>query len=179
MDKFKQRLIRSLKAKCKRVNEELFEVESIFNDALPLFLEAVSVFCKKNNAKNPLEEKKEEIKDKPIEISNAKIKSLYREIAKKTHPDKLDSKENQLEIYQSAVEAKKTNKIDKIISIAKDLKIQTNDLKYSDISAIEKSIESTKEKITEIRNSYPFTWFFSNSKTREEIVERFTFNTWT
>ena len=177
MDKFKQKLIRSLKVECKKVNEELSEVESLFEQALPLFCEAVSVFCVKNNIKNPLDKKQEESNDEFEEISNQKIKSLYREIAKKTHPDKVSSKENQIDLYQSAVEAKKTNKIDKIISIAKDLKIKTHDLKYADISAIERSIESTNKKITKIRQSYPFVWLFSDIKKRDKIVERFTLNT--
>ena len=86
------------------------------------------------------------------------------------------SDENKVDLYKDASKAKKNNEVDKLISIAKDLKIDISDLNYSDIRSIEQSISDTEDKINKMRSSYPWIWFFSTVKKREDIISRFVLN---
>lgn len=175
MDNYKNTLIRKLKAECSEVNKELSEVEVLFNQAVPLFCAAVNKYCDINSCKNPLEDLPEDKEDERKNVT-PKLKSVYRKIAVKTHPDKLSSSEESLDLYQDATNAKKNNQVDKIISIAKDLKIDIYDFSYQDIKSIEESIKHTQSKIEKIRVSYPWVWFFSTVKKREDIISRFVLN---
>lgn len=174
MDLYKTKILRRLKFKCSELQEELDYVQCIYNEAVPSFCSEVEVFCKENNIKNPLDSLDDEEKEKKKEEFTDNIKHVYREIAKKTHPDVNESSVNSLDLYRNASKAKKNNDIHEIISIAKDLKIDINNLKYSEISKIERSIENTEAKIKQITNSYPYVWFFSSDKKRPDIIAGFT-----
>ena len=176
MDQYKLKLIRKLKVKCSEVNQELETVESFYNQAVPLFCAEVSSYCEENNIKNPLDDIKDEKQKEEKEELSSDIKSVYRKIAVKTHPDKVGADNESINLYQDATEAKKKSKIDKIISIAKDLRIDIYNFEYSEIKKIERSIKETEAKISEIMNSYPYVWFFSNLSKRQKIIQRFTLN---
>lgn len=169
---YKNRILLKLKRRCSEVNSELKEVECIYETAIPLFCNSVSDFCKKHSLKNPLESIKEKEKENKKEI-NSNFKSLYRKIAIQTHPDKGGQVEDNIDKYQQATDAKKERQIDKLVSIAKDLKIDLSELKYQDISLIEKSLKKTENKILQIRQTLIWHWFFSNKKKRTEIVSKF------
>ena len=174
MDQYKLKLIRKLKVKCSEVNQELETVESFYNQAAPLFCAEVSSYCEENNIKNPLDYIKDEKQKEEKEELSSDIKSVYRKIAIKTHPDKVGADNKSINLYQDATEAKKKSKIDKIISIAKDLKIDIYSFDYEEIKKIERSIENTEVEIKKITNSYPYVWFFSGAKKRAEIITGFT-----
>jgi len=176
LDQYKLKLIRKLKVKCSEVNQELETVESFYNQAVPLFCAEVSSYCEENNIKNPLDDIKDEKQKEEKEELSSDIKSVYRKIAVKTHPDKVGADNESINLYQDATEAKKKSKIDKIISIAKDLRIDIYNFEYSEIKKIERSIKETEVKISEIMNSYPYVWFFSNLSKRQKIIQRFTLN---
>jgi hypothetical protein len=176
LDQYKLKLIRKLKVKCSEVNQELETVESFYNQAAPLFCAEVSSYCKDNKIKNPLDDLKDKEKEEEKQELSPDIKSVYRKIAIKTHPDKAGSNDENINLYQDATEAKKKSKIDKIISIAKDLKIDIYNFEYSEIKKIERSIKETEIKISEIMRSYPYVWLFSNSLKRQQIIQRFTLN---
>lgn len=175
MDRYKQRLIRKLKSQCSEVNSELSEVESLFNQAVPLFCAAVDSYCQSNNFENPLNSLKDDKNDEKQQFSS-NVKSVYRKIAIETHPDKGTQDDKKLELYNNANDAKKNQQVDKIISIAKDLKIDLYDFNFDDIKLIEASISETEDKINKIRSSYPWAWFFSTVKKREDIISRFVLN---
>lgn len=172
MRDYKDRILLKLKRKCSEVNSELKEVECIYETAVPLFCSSVSDFCKKHSLKNPLESIKEDKKEEKKQISS-NFKSLYRKIAIQTHPDKGGQDENNIDKYQQATNAKKDNKIDQLVSIAKDLKISISDLKYKDIRSIEESLKDTENKIFQIRETFVWHWFFSNKKKRTDIIAKF------
>lgn len=175
MDCYKKRLIRKLKVKSSEAQEELSGIESIFNQAVPLFCEAVSCFCSENSTKNPLEELKDSPEDDDDIITDG-IKSVFRKIAVKTHPDKLNQSDSSIHQYHDATIAKKDKDVSKIISIAQDLKIDMNDISYSDIKIIEDSIKKAESKIQKITKSYPWIWFFSGEGKRCKIIQEFVIN---
>ena len=155
MDYYKKRLIRKLKAQSSQAQEELSSIESIFDQAAPLFCGAVCSFCSENSIKNPLEDLNDPPKENDQIISDG-IKSIFRKIAVKTHPDKVSESDYSIHQYHNATAAKKDKDINKIISIAKDLKVDINDISYSDIKIIENSIKKTHLKIEKITQSYPW-----------------------
>jgi hypothetical protein len=176
LDDYKSKLLRKLKAKCSELNNELSEVNSIYEKSVPLFCSEVCDYCAKNSIENPLEKLKKETKEKNNPEVEPEFKSLYRKIAIETHPDKVANNEKKLDTYKEATEAKKQNKIDKLVSIAKDLKINLNKMKFSDIKRIEESIIKTEKTISDIRNSYVWLWVFSSKKERKDIIVKFILN---
>lgn len=173
MSDYKQNLLRKLKVKCAEVNKELSEVNSIYNDSFPLFYQEVLSYCDLKGLINPFSKLKDETKVDVRPSIPDEFKSLYRKIAVKTHPDKTKDKGLVVEKYQEATKAKKNNKIYKLVSIAKDLKINLNEMSYKDIKLIESSIIDTEKKIEQIRSSYIWAWVFSSNKERSNIIVRF------
>lgn len=175
MDDYKGKLLRKLKAKCSEVNQELIEVNDIYEQSVSPFCLEVSSYCKENNLKNPLDKLKEEKKQEDKKVLSPEFKSLYRQIAIQTHPDKGED-DVKIEKYQQATEAKKESKIDKLVSIAKDLKINLNEMSFSDIKTIENSIIDTEKMISQVRNSYVWAWAMAANNKREDIIFKFVMN---
>ena len=122
MDDYKQKLIRKLKFKCKSLGVELKTTQSIYNDAVPGFCEAVEVFCSSQKCDNPLTQSLKG-KHSPLEGSMeayiaetltesqkkelpAQFRKVFRSIVQETHPDKSPEIDS-VDLYQEAVEAKK------------------------------------------------------------------------
>ncbi len=176
MDYYKQKLIRRLKVRSSELQGELNHAETIFNEAAPLFCLEVSSYCSSNNLSNPLERDQDDKKEENQNLTDG-FKSIFRKIAVQTHPDKFNQEQPDLtEKYQDAASAKKDKDVTKILSIAKELKIDTNDISYDEIKLIEDSISKTELKIHNLTNSYPWVWFFSSSKKRPTIVSEFVLN---
>lgn len=171
---YKDRILIKLKRKCSEVNAELKEVECIYDTALPMFCDSVNVFCRNHSIENPLDSIEKEDKKSKKEISS-NFKSLYRKIAIQTHPDKGGQNQDNINKYQQATNAKKDSQIDKLVSIAKDLKINLSELKYRDINLIEESLKDTENKISQIRDTFVWHWFFSNKNKRTDIIARFVY----
>lgn len=175
MDDYKSKLLRKLKARCSEVNNEFLEVNGIYEQSIPTFCLEVSSYCKKNNLENPLDKLKSDKKEKNEKTMPPEFKSLYRKIAVETHPDK-GADDKKIEKYQQAADAKKESKIDKLVSIAKDLKINLNEMTFADIKIIEQSIIETEKAILRIRSSYVWAWAFSSNKERVDIIFKFVMN---
>lgn len=171
MDHYKKSLVSKLKFKCKEANEELSEVQSIYNIAVSEFCIALNKFCIESKIKNPLDSIDKDKKEKKPPISSG-FKSVFFDIAKSTHPDKCRNEDGR-DTFNKAVEAKKENKLGSLISIAKDLKIDISDLDYSSIREIEESIVKMKDESERIRSSYPWLWFYSESTKKDYILKKF------
>lgn len=97
-------------------------------------------------------EKFEEI----IELKSPKLKRLYREIVKITHPDKSDSKLNN-EIYIKATDYYNNNDKIGIYKIANDLDIDY-DVDYDDNVEIKKRIDDLKDRIVFLESTFTYQW---------------------
>lgn len=162
-----------------KIKKEMVSIiESLFEDAVNNYLD-----------------KEPEIKkvwDNPVEVdytrnvvitesvnfkSDADIKYLYREIVKKTHPDKishlsLEEISFRSDIYIDAVESYNNNDIYDLIYYAYCLKIEI-DPNIIDIKSIN---EQTKKFISEsnfLENSFAWKWYNSLDIEKELIVEKF------
>ena len=106
------------------------------------------------------------------EETAVRLKKIYREIVKLTHPDKVQS-EYLNGLYLEATDAVKINDIYTLYKICVELDIEF-DMGEGEKKAISKSIDKLKKEIEVIENSYIWTWI--NSKTeseKKEIANRF------
>jgi len=132
----------------------------------------------KESEPKPVEFKKEEkaIEDKEIsKYSKLKIKGIFREIVKLTHPDKTDSEELN-EIYVEAKKAKKKNDLLELYFICGKLNIDI-DLDELDIKSLNKIIEKKKESLIQFEKSWIWAWANAKSdEERETLVKKFNKN---
>ena len=126
----------------------------------------------------PVEFKKDEkvIDDKDIsKYSKLKMKNIYREIVKVTHPDKTDSEELN-EIYVEAKKAKERNDLLELYFICGKLKIDIK-LDEIDIKALNKIIENKKKVLEQFEKSWIWAWANANSdEERDALVKKFNKN---
>lgn len=85
-----------------------------------------------------------------------KLKKLYREIVKKTHPDKVKD-EFLNDLYVSATLYYESRDLISIYSICGELKIHY-DLEPSDLLLIKEKIENLRSKISFIQSTYTWKW---------------------
>jgi hypothetical protein len=101
-----------------------------------------------------------------------KVKKLYREIAKKTHPDKTNSEEL-VNLYMRATVAAEDYNLFEIFIICNELNIDI-DLDLEDKDTLITLIEMKKREIKSIEAS--FIWLYYMAKTEEEknkLIELF------
>ena len=112
----------------------------------------------KSNTKNKSEEKVNE--DVSHMIKNEGLKKIYRDIAKKTHPDKiLDSDKNST--YIMATESYNKNDILDLIYYATKLGIEYNHNSL-DVKKMRENIVSMKSKIGMYETSLPYQWYYKD-----------------
>ena len=123
------------------------------------------------NKQNSNDEEEKKIDSNKKEKS-PKVKKIYREIVKKTHPDK-DKTEKYIDLYKEATSAYEKNDIVALIFICSKLDIEI-DLEEDDIGSITLAIREKKKELQNIEMSYLWLWY--NSKTQEQrdkVVELF------
>lgn len=101
-----------------------------------------------------------------------KVKKLYREIAKLTHPDKTNS-EQHVELYTQATEAMEEFDLMTLYNICDILNISYT-LGKEDKDVLKEHIKNKKEKLSGIENS--FIWLFMHEEDevkREQLVKLF------
>ena len=114
-----------------------------------------------------------EIDEEEVNVEkNPKVKSLYRIIAKATHPDKKND-ESLTEIYLEATKAYENNQILPIISICDKLKIPF-EIDQDDFENIKTEIENIKKRTSFLETTYTWKWYTTNDVIkRSEIVLNF------
>jgi hypothetical protein len=88
---------------------------------------------------------------------NPKVKTLYRVIAKTTHPDKVND-DNLKELYLEATKAYENNNLLPIISICDKLKIPY-EVDEEEYDFIKEQIESIKKRTNFLESTYTWQWY--------------------
>lgn len=97
------------------------------------------------------------------------IKKIYREIVKKTHPDKVDNKKLN-DIYIKANTHYEDNDIIQIYSICEELGIEY-DITEVDAEIIKDNIENIKQKINFIESTNTWKWYYTeDDNLKNEII---------
>jgi hypothetical protein len=97
-----------------------------------------------------------------------KLKKIYKEIVKKTHPDKTNS-EIHLDMYIKSKKAYEENNIIDLYSICIDLQI---DFDYDgiDIKSMIEIIDHKKMKLKNLESSYLWLWVHSQDESEKEKI---------
>ena len=182
-DKLKKLQIKKLIQEYEFLTTEDEYRKEVIEDGKGLFMEMVGETRKTLNIpvpepKNPNDEEvKNEIpkEKKPENVSDStksKVKKIYREIVKLTHPDRTNSEEL-VEIYRKATTAADNYNVLELFQICVELKIPI-ELDMEDVDVLNFLINNKRENIKKIEAS--FIWLWLNAKTEEEknkLVEMF------
>ena len=136
------------------------------------FLKRISEKSPKRDPEEPdpkAQEKKDAIKhEDPFEIKNEntkdKIKKIYRNIVKKTHPD-ITTNEDYIEMYMEATIAHDMNNLFELYLIATELDIKVEFDEY-DFEMLAEIIQKKKKEISSLEGS--FVWLYINAPNEEE-----------
>jgi hypothetical protein len=109
--------------------------------------------------------KKEKIDPSTVDPSTRdKVKKLYREIAKITHPDKVNSEEL-VELYMQATTAAEEFDLFTLFEICSKLRIE-HSVDGEDKEILKVKIDKKKDKLKNIESS--FIWLYAHAKTEQE-----------
>jgi hypothetical protein len=177
-------------------NEIVQEADSSFIKSVNILLEQhpllKDIFDKKINGKieSIFQQKDEEIKEKIEEeiinesfdieeeevivrkVIDKKVRKLYREIAKVTHPDIVSSKKLN-ELYLKATQFYNDNDITGTYSVCDELDIDYEP-EDSDNQLISEKIFSLKGRIDFMESTLTWVWFHSTDETeKEQLILRY------
>jgi len=167
------------------IDEEI--KNEIVNEFLPKFTEEINEFT--NNIEGKKEEEKKEVKkdinvkenqpkenkvkkiieddDLPKETKD-RLKKLFREIVKKTHPDKTKS-EDLIDVYIKSKEDYEANDILKLAYYANkvDIKVELSDM---EIQLLNDLIIYKKDELSEIEKSWLWKWYKANTESERDMI---------
>jgi len=119
----------------------------------------------------PKSAKKIEPKINVDEIDNntkVKLKKIYREIVKLTHPDKVDSEELK-ELYLQAKDAYESYDLFELYFIGKTLKLSFK-LTLEETKILNELIDFKKDEIKQLESSFVWVWLNTESEIEKNIV---------
>lgn len=106
------------------------------------------------------------------ENTKIRFKKIYRDIVKKTHPDKVESEELK-ELYLKATEAYEEYNLFELCLISKTLNIKVK-LSIEETKTLNELIENKKNDIKKIESSFIWLWINSNSEDeKNKLVDDF------
>ena len=110
----------------------------------------------------------EEVEIEPKKEKSPKVKKLYREIVKLTHPDKVKVKKLN-DLYLKATEYYESDDITGLYTICTELGIEY-ELDESDNESILLKIKSLKGKIGFIESTFTWKWYSAKDKEKETLI---------
>ena len=172
-DKLQELKRKRLQQQVLYLRTELEETQWIFQDCLKEFdVEFRKYF------KDPTEKRKNDITSEPPEydIPATDVNSVFKKIAKHTHPDKLinqnisdEEYDAKVDMYKEAQLSVKNRDWSKVVQIAKELGIDISDIKNDDSEYLEESVKRLTEKIKQLKLSYAWKWGHTQDQDREII----------
>lgn len=175
-DRQKSKMIRRLRRRTRYLADEEEHLLNLKQKATAAFHASINEYCQNNpNAENPL---------RPVDVKSKKekqtdtawsdeIKSLYREIALLTHPDKQhEDPEEMLDFFRTATTAKEDNKLEDLVNISFDLEIDISNISMDLVEEIEKNLDKKEIKIVEIRKDAAIFWFKANKETQQSMIKQ-------
>lgn len=176
---FLHKKFKKLKHKTLYLNIELEDVSNNFKNAQKVFIQTMIEYCKRKNIKPPFE--KYSPKNETKELDDETVKELYREIVKKTHPDKTqtldsDTASDLNDLYLRANEGKTEGDPKKILNVALDMDIDIDDLNLDIIKMMQEGIKETNAKIKKMKEDIMYKWFYADTDQQQKIFETLTQN---
>ena len=176
-DKIFKLKINSLIRERRYLQDTLAEMQELFAIYDSELSSIISDLCELELDNYFLHKKEEEIIRETLEVENIPeeiddletapkwVKKIYRKIALKSHPDKVqhlkiseEEKKHLEESFKNAFNCLKEEKYEDLLTIALDLEIDIDTLGEDQIIILEESIKKTRNEIHEIQNLAPWTW---------------------
>lgn len=110
----------------------------------------------------------DEVEIEPKKEKSPKVKKLYREIVKLTHPDKVNNKKLN-NLYLKATEYYEQNDITGLYTICNEVGIEY-ELDESDNESILDKISSLKNKIGFLESTFTWKWYSAKEKEKENLI---------
>ena len=145
--------------------------QQLREDSIKPFLKQVDEYKTANNIETPPKPAVNQV----IGNSKTKIKKVYREIVKLTHPDKTDS-EDLVELYVQAKQASENNDLMELYAIGTQLNIDI-ELDSDDVVNLARAVQRKREQVADFENSYIWKWAHATSpKQKAKIIKIFVHN---
>ena len=175
MSEYKQSKYISLRREWKENKEEYNNINFLYQGIEKQFIGNALKFCHDNKLGNPFTESSAESQKVGGDENSCSLKSLFRKIVVRTHPDKTGNNKQAREIYENAAVAKREGSLQDLIDVSNKIKIKPDINKFTltELDLLESNINELKEKINKIKNSYPWVWFHSNEDKRNLILKDF------
>ena len=111
--------------------------------------------------------------------SDPGVKKMFRKIALKIHPDKLEElsdgfeKNKKQELFEKARQALEDNDILTLSDVAMELGIEVPEITEEKLKQTEKKIISIKNELSQIESTLVWHWFFTNDAAqRDDILKK-------
>ena len=164
------------KKKLERVKTEFYQYTSEFsivlNDLIDNLIEEDRILLRKIvGSEDELLTKKE---NKPKK-QNSAVKKTFREIAKKSHPDRLLEEseqeiEKRTELFAEAKKSMECEDVTKLLEIAKELDIEPPKPDQDQIDLILENTNGIMSEIKQMRSSVAWEWAKAKPNKKEDIV---------
>tara|TARA_B100000085_G_scaffold285631_1_gene322607 strand:- start:8256 stop:8813 length:558 start_codon:yes stop_codon:yes gene_type:complete len=164
-------LFNKYRNKWRALKEELKDVEHLSDLAWSEFYPEFQKALKAKNIKDPfLEQENVPEKKNTSVFSEECIKMIYREVAKKSHPDKNGS--SKVESFQKISKAKKDGDLNIFLDEAKKIEKKKIEVSYSLIDKLEEEISDMEKKIEQLRGTFFLNWYYAPKVNRSKIMNQ-------
>jgi 50S ribosomal subunit-associated GTPase HflX len=169
-EKLKLYTLKKLKKQIEFLRLELQETQYVFEKALTEFNRDFSDTLEKGKPINP---QKIQITDQEEKECN----TLFRRIATRTHPDKLNNdseieerdKKRLEELYKKSNDASEEGDYDTLVKVA-------GELGFEDVTEnefyLEKSVSKLSDKIKHLQTTYAWVWYHEKNTDRKENLKQ-------
>jgi hypothetical protein len=132
---------------------------------------------KENSEAENVDEPEKEIKEEVEDAFASVYKMVYREIVKKSHPDKTshlsdEEREYRNDIYLDATKAYEAKNIGELLYCAHLLRIDFGISKEA-IFFLKDTVDKYKKEASFLEQTYSWKWFYSDDLTKRMLVEKF------
>ena len=172
-DRLQELKRKKLEKKVLYLKSELEETQWIFQDCLRDFDVEFRKYFKEPTKK----EKGDTTADSPeYDIPIEDVNSVFKKIAKHTHPDKLGNQDlsdeeydAKVDMYKEAQQSVKNRDWSKVVEIAKELGIDITDILGDDSEYLNESVKRLTSKIKELKMTYAWKWSHTEGTGREIV----------
>lgn len=115
----------------------------------------------KRDVDNIPKKKEEDVESESVKMDEKKAKTAFREISKKTHPDK---NPDAGDLFQKASDAYNTGDWEEFIKVATEVGVDVE----PDIDSLKKNIKSIEDEINKLRSTFLWLWL----DTKDDIIKK-------
>ena len=117
----------------------------------------------------------EEEEERTAIPKNKDLRTLYRKIVSKTHPDKIGD-EKYAEIFNAAARAYEENNLAKLLEIAGTLNIELTEMCQESVALLKINIKTLVKEVNRMKQSTAWAWANAETKEQKQKIIKFLLN---